>query len=236
MSYLSIAIPTYEMNGYGNSFLDHSLSILSKQSFSDFEVVISDHSINDDILDVVNIWKKILNIKYIKNHEKRGWSSPNLNNAIINCTGDFIKILLQDDFLLDENSLLILSEHIKSNIDKHWFVTACEHSNDGKTLYRPFYPKWTDDIYLGNNRISSPSVITIKNDEQKLYFDDELIWLMDVDYYKRMYDKYGEPSYLQKINVVNRTWSNSVTNTISQSIKDGEVKLMKEKYDSNRNI
>jgi hypothetical protein len=51
-----------------------------------------------------------------------------------------------------------------------------------------------------------------------------------------MYDKYGEPSYLQKINVVNRTWSNSVTNTISQSIKDGEVKLMKEKYDSNRNI
>ena len=76
-------------------------------------------------------------------------------------------------------------------------------------MYNTHYPKWTDDIHIGNNRISSPSVITIKNNNNKLYFNEDLIWLMDVEYYKRMHILYGEPIYLNNINVVNRTWNNS---------------------------
>jgi hypothetical protein len=97
-------------------------------------------------------------------------------------------------------------------------------------MYRTFYPSWNENIYVGINTISSPSVITIKNTDEKLYFDEDLIWLMDVEYYKRMYDIYGEPVYLNTVNVVNRTWGNSVSNTLSEEIKNKEVNLIKERY------
>jgi len=228
--FFSIAIPTYEMGGYGEEFLTNSLSILSKQTFKDFEVIVSDHSQNDIIKDLCDRWSEILEIKYYRNTHKIGGSSPNINNAINHSNGKWIKILFQDDFLFSKDSLELLKNHIGKNKDKIWFATGCEHSNDGSTFYRPFYPSWTNDIHLGNNRISSPSVITIKNNSDKCYFDENLIWLMDVDFYKKMYINYGEPSYLNVINVVNRTWGNSVSNTLTQERKNKEVKLMFDKY------
>ena len=41
---VSICIPTYEMKGFGANYLDHSLSVLEKQTYQNFEVIISDHS------------------------------------------------------------------------------------------------------------------------------------------------------------------------------------------------
>jgi hypothetical protein len=48
---LSVAIPCYEMSGKGVEFLEKSLKIIESQNidFSKIEIVISDHSINDDI-------------------------------------------------------------------------------------------------------------------------------------------------------------------------------------------
>ena len=228
--FFSIAIPTYEMNGFGVEFLTHSFKMLSAQTFKSFEVVISDHSLNDDIKNLCEEWRKAFKINYHRNSHKIGGSSPNINNAIKKSNGDWIKLLWQDDFLYDENSLENTYKHIFHNMDKVWFASSCEHSNDGKNMYRPFHPQWTDDIYLGNNRISSPSVITIKNTSDKHFFDEDLIWLMDVDYYKGMYDQYGEPSYIDPITVVNRTWSQQLSNTISQERKNNEVNLMKKRY------
>jgi dTDP-4-dehydrorhamnose reductase len=229
-SFFSIAIPTYEMNGFGVEFLKHSFEILSTQTFKNFEVVVSDHSLNDDIKDLCEGWKEALHIRYLRNDYKRGGSSPNINNAIKNSEGEWIKLLWQDDFLYDNKSLENTYNHIIANKDKVWFASPCEHSHDGTTFYRPFYPTWTDNIHLGNNRISSPSVITIKNSDNKRYFDENLIWLMDVDYYKGMHDRYGEPSYLKNITVVNRTWPQQLSNTLSQTRKDVEVYKMTQRY------
>tara|TARA_R110000824_G_scaffold161822_6_gene337310 strand:+ start:827 stop:1525 length:699 start_codon:yes stop_codon:yes gene_type:complete len=230
-NFFSIAIPTYEMNGYGVDFLTHSFIILFNQTFKDFEVVVSDHSLNNEVKTLCDSWSDKLNIKYLKNLDGIGGSSPNINNAIKWCEGKWIKFLFQDDFLFNSDSLEKLRVHITHNADKVWFVTACEHSPDGYTMTNPHYPHWTEDIHLGNNRISSPSVVTIKN-KDLVYFDESLIWLMDVEYYKRMYDKYGEPSYLQTINVVNRVWGDSVSNSLPQEIKDKEVSLMRNKYNN----
>lgn len=231
--FFSIAIPTYEMKGKGCEFLNHSLNILYTQSFKDFEIVISDHSRTNDIEELCQTWIEKLNIKYHRNDYMVGSSSANINTAIKLCSGDWIKILFQDDFLYDENSLLNLYNFIKSDNQIFWVASACAHSNDGINLYRPFYPKWTNDIHLGNNLISSPSVITIKNIEEKILFSEELIWLMDVDFYKKMFMVYGEPKYFNIINIVNRTWENSVSNTLPENIKNKEVEIMRYKYDNN---
>ena len=227
--FFSIAIPAYEANGRGVEFLEHSFNLFQNQTFTDFEVVVSDHSLNEDIKDLCDSWSDKLDIKYLKNSYRRGGSSPNINNAIKNSNGKWIKLLWQDDFLFNYESLEKLRTHIINNNTHSWFVTACEHSPDGHTMTRPHHPYWTEDIHLGNNRISSPSVVTIKN-EEVLYFDEDLIWLMDVEYYKRMHNIYGEPSYFQTINVVNRVRNDGLTQTLSQEIKNKEVTLMRNKY------
>lgn len=218
------------MYGKGVEFLEFNLECLHKQTFQNFEVVISDHSENDEIKNLCSKFSSKLNFKYIRNESKRGNSSANLNNAIKNSTGSWIKILFQDDFLFYKSSLEDIHDFILIEKNIEWIASACEHTNDGVKMYKPFFPSWNNDIYLGKNTLSSPSVITFKNKNNNLFFNEDLIWLMDVEFYKRMYDSYGQPFYLNKINVVNRTWKNSVSNTLSNEIKIREHNYMLNRF------
>lgn len=222
--FFSIVIPTYEMHGHGVEFLEYNLEKIFIQSFKDFEVIVSDHSQKNDIEELC----KNYNVKYIRNNELRGSSSANLNNAIKNATGEWIKVIFQDDFLYNINSLKKIHQFIIDSSPK-WVVTSCQHSNDGYNLYNEFHPRWNDEIYLGNNTLSSPSVLSFKN-EDLLLFDESLIWMMDVDFYQRMYEKYGEPSFLHEVTVVNRIWGNRLSDTIPQEIKNKEEGIVKNKY------
>lgn len=223
---ISICIPTYEMKNYGVEYLEYSFNILAHQTFKDFEIIISDHSINDEIQYLCKQWKSILNITYIRNIYNIGSSSANLNNAMNHANGNIIKILFQDDFLYNEYSL----ENQIKMFNGNWLVSACCHYN-GIDLYKPFYPKYHDKIYLGHNTISSPSVLMIEN-KDVINFDENLIWLMDVDYYKRLYDRYGLPSICSDITIVNREHINQVSNSIiNEKIQRFELKYMSNKYE-----
>lgn len=229
--FFSIAIPTYGYNGKGSDFLNFSLNILSKQSFTDFEVVISDHSTDDTIYNLIDKWKDKIDIRYVRNENGRGIISPNINNAMSICTGIWIKILFQDDFLYDENSLENQYNFIKYSDDNlKWFMTKFYHSDDGINFYRLYYPVWNNNIWTGHNTMGCPSGMTLKN-EDLIYFDNDLNWLMDCDYYQKMFIKHGEPSILDKITVVNRTWGARLTDTIPQSLKDKEFNMLKQRYD-----
>lgn len=227
--HLSVCIPTYEMRGVGHIFLKQSLEILEKQSFRDFDVVISDYSKTDLVKKVCDGFNDRLDIKYCKNTDPTGGMSANTNNAIKNATGKLIKILFQDDFLYDEHALQTIVDNFDLEKD-HWLVTACEHSKDGKTFFRPFYPKYNKKIHLGKNTISSPSVLTIKNDNP-LLFDTNLKWLMDCDYYRRCFDLHGEPKIVNTITAVNRIGSHQISATeANRELKKQEYKYMIEKY------
>ncbi len=212
MNLISICIPTYEMGGKGHIFLKQSLDILTGQSFKDFNVIISDHSKDNLVEGVCSEYGKKLRINYYKNNEKYGCSSANVNNAISKADGRLIKILFQDDLLFNADSLKQIADNFDVNNDK-WLLTGCIHSEDGINFFKPFFPKYNSLIHLGNNTISSPSVLTIKND-RPLFFDEKLIWLMDCDYYKRCFNEFGEPKILEEINVVNRIGPHQISNTL----------------------
>lgn len=222
---VSICIPTYEMKGKGVEYLEYSFNILYSQTYTNFEIIISDHSISDEIKDLCEKWNQILNIQYFKNKYKRGISSANINNAIKKANGNIIKILFQDDFLYDETSLEKQIECFKGD----WMVTACCHYN-GKEISSPFYPKYHNQIQYGQNTISSPSVVMFKN-KDIIEFDENLFWLMDVDYYKKMYDKFGLPSICNYITIVNREHENQVSNTLAtEERKKQELDYIIQKY------
>ena len=95
---LSIAIPTYEYEGKGADFLDFLFRTIEIQTFKDFEVVVSDHSKDEKLVDVIDVFKNKFDIKYIKNKNVLGNAPANTNNAIRNCSGEIIKVMFQDDF------------------------------------------------------------------------------------------------------------------------------------------
>ncbi len=217
------------MKGKGVEYLNHSFQILSAQTYKNFEVIISDHSLNSEIEDLCNSWKDRLDLKHYYNEENRGISSANINNAMSKASGSVIKILFQDDFLYDNTSLEISLTHLLGN-HNDWLITACAHTNDGINIHNPFYPKYHDNIQYGNNTISSPSVVMIRS-ESVLEFDENLFWLMDVEYYKRMYDTFGFPAVCNYISVVNRGHEHQVSHTLAtEEVKRKEYEYVVKKY------
>jgi len=229
---ITIAIPTYEMFPHGSRFLDFSLNKLAGQSYKNFEVVISDHSKENDIEKVAEKWAEKLKITYIRKTYKTDNPSSNLNNIINNSKGEFIKILFQDDFLFDEFSLQKTVDKIKESNLPAWMVSSCQHSEDGNNMIKSFYPEYNRRIHLGFNTISSPSVLTIKNDPSKIYFNENFKWLMDCVYYKDCFMKFGKPVIIEDITIVNRLWGNQLTNQLSNFVKEIEVLEASKIYDS----
>lgn len=227
--FFSIAIPTYGYDGKGVTFLDHNFKILSEQLFKDFEVVVSDHSIDDTIKTVCNKWNDKLNIRYFRNEYGRGMISPNINVAMKHSKGKWIKVLFQDDFLYDENSLQIQHDILIENPQIKWLVSTFYHSNDGFNFHTLYNPRFVDNIWNGMNTLGNPSNLTVLN-KDLIYFDERLNWLVDCEYYYRLSLKYGKPTIITHTTVVNRTHGTGLTDTTPQSLKDKELKMLIEQY------
>jgi glycosyltransferase involved in cell wall biosynthesis len=229
--FFSVAIPTWGIQGKGVEYLEHSFNILAQQSFTDYEVVISDHSEDDDIKNLCNSWSSMMDIKYLRNSNGRGKIAPNMNNAIEHSSGLFIKMLFQDDFLYDTDSLQIIADSIAENQDKDWFITACVHTDDCITMYDRMTPYYHPRIYAGINTISCPSVLTVRNEQFLPLFDESLNWLVDVEYYKRLFDMYGDPVVIDTVCAVNRNAEVRTTNMITEKQKQEEIQRVIRKYE-----
>ena len=224
-------MPSYESFGRGTEFLEFQFQKFRDQTYKDFEVVISDHSKDNNIENLCKKYDSILNINYARNEENRGNFTDNTNRAMKRCKGDVIKILFQDDFLWDEYSLEKINEAFDENTN--WLVTSCEHTHDGVNFHRRHDPRYSEDIYTGNNTIGNPSVLSIRRNKDMLFFDARMLWTVDVDYYKRLYDKFGAPTILNDITVVIRLWDKQLTHLIPPQMKQREVALSIEKHGKN---
>lgn len=155
---------------------------------------------------------------------ENGSMAKNTNEAIKQSKGDLIKILYMDDYLSSKHSLQRIVEAFKGQ----WLATGCNH-DDGKTIGSPHYAFYNEQIHKGNNTIGSPSVVTIKNG-LGVYFDEHMTWLLDCDFYKRMYEKFGEPTILDDINVTIGIGEHQVTNILSGNQKRAEHSYLQRKY------
>lgn len=225
---MSICIPTWEQYGYGKVYLINLLETINKQTFKDFEVVISDHSEDLSIYKIVNDFRNFFQIKYFKNEIKRGNSPANTNNCIKNAEGEIIKIMFQDDLLYTDDSLDI----IQKNFEKEkcfWLVNGCNHITENNLDFHNFMtPKWNSKIVFGKNTISSPSVLSFINNKE-LYFDENLTMLMDCEFYYQLYSKYGLPKIVEDCLVTNRLHQNQISRLYNKNINE-EVKYIKTKY------
>jgi glycosyltransferase involved in cell wall biosynthesis len=208
---ISIAIPTYEMKGFGNQYLLQLFETIRDQNFKNFEVCISDHSKDDSILEVCEEYANYFEIKYFKNEENRGNSPANVNSSVEMCNGKITKIIFQDDLFIDKSAL----SKIKSAFDDHycsWCVSGFVHTINGTQHFRPMIPKWTDMILEGRNLLGSPSCVSFLTEKFEK-FDENLKLLMDTDFYHRMRYNNGMPFIIQDYLISNREHSNRISSS-----------------------
>ncbi len=198
---ISICIPAYEMHGVGVSMLTRCLKSIEKQNFRDFEIVVSDNCVTDEILKVC---EKFGRIRYIFNPKKG--MAVNTNNAIKHAKGELVKILYQDDYLADENALQDIINNFKKDDD--WLITPCSNN------LKPFFRK-------SENTLGSPSVLTVRN-TSKLLFDESLSWVLDLELYNRLFKKYGKPKITNNIGVIMGIHKYQHTNILTNEQKNEE--------------
>lgn len=158
---------------------------------------------------------------------QEGSMSENTNAGIRKARGEIIKILYMDDFFSSPFSLDEIANAFAPGID--WVVTGCSHTTDGNNKTNPHYATWSEDIKKGVNTIGSPSVLAVRR-SKALLFDEVLTWVLDCDYYWRMYQHYGPPKVVNALNVVIGLHEGQKTNLLSDEAKLSEYNYMKSKY------
>ena len=105
-----------------------------------------------------------------------------------------------------------------------------------KILFQDDYVCDTDCLKLLYERFKNPAVNwvvngTVHTSDAIHFFNPMVPEYNDVDYYKRLFDKYGLPEIVENILVVNRLWDGQIsTSQITQDIIDKEVAYMRRKH------
>ena len=208
MSQISICIPTYEYKGRGVEFLAELFDSIERQTFRDFDIVISDHSKDDVIQEWCRHCHYDFEITYIRNPNGRGYQAPNTDCAIENAEGRIIKLIYQDDIFVDENALQKIYDAFENGAK--WLVHGFTHTTDGVETHRDCAPKWSPRMLEGDNLLGSPSCTAYLNGTY-LGMDDEMKLLIDTELYHRMRMEHGMPSMLDDVLIANREHDNRMS-------------------------
>ena len=197
---ISICIPAYKHTG----FLKRLLDSLIIQSFRDFEVIITDDSPDDSVKDLCAQYLPLLPLQYHRNIPALG-TPENWNEGIRRARGKWIKLIHDDDWLADENSLQHFANAIAVHPNAAFFFCAYRNvwlqSGRREDVFVDSFRykqmlKQPYSLFWGNV-IGPPSVILHPNDKQ-FFYDKKLKWLVDMEFYIR-YFKITKPVYIPEV-------------------------------------
>jgi len=219
---ISIVIPTYEMKGYGTEYLKYNINSIINQTFTDFEVIITDHSIGNEIKELIESYNDA-RLVYIRNEDNRGITSANYNHGTKFTTGEIIKPIMQDDYFSDEDSLEIIHKDFLTGIK--WAICGCHHTQDRKKSFHDLIPVWNGNI-LFLNTVGCPSCIAyLKN--TNVQWDERLLNHMDLKYYYDMHKRHGLPYIDNRPLITIFCHANQLSYLIPDERKKWEMELMK---------
>ena len=231
---ISIVIPVYEMHGKGAAFLKRALDSINKQQDIDLrsvEVIISDQSINHQIRDFTQAYRSAFSIHHIHNLEGLGSISSNLNVGLKHAQGAYLKILFQDDFLVEETYLFQLLQQLESN-DYDAVFTGATHSKNSFEFFDEKKPQYNPFIIFGENSLSSPSTLTIhRRVLDSCTFDVQFQLFMDCDFYYRLLKEFPKILLLPDIHIANGIWQGQTQNTFDTERYVAELQKILRKYE-----
>jgi glycosyltransferase involved in cell wall biosynthesis len=187
MPFISICIPAYKRT----EFLKRLLDSIAIQTFRDFEVIVTDDSMDHGVHELIKAFSETLPLKYFKNNIPLG-TPENWNESIRHASGEWLKLMHDDDWFADKNSLQSFVNAIKENPGVPFLFSAYANHYLERDLSKDVfvssyrYARLTKDTatLFSQNIIGPPSVVMVANDKP-LFYDNRLKWFVDIDYYIR---------------------------------------------------
>jgi len=186
---ISVIIPTYNRS----KELKRCLESLTRQTYKKFEVIVCDDGSTDNTKEVVNSYRNVLNIIYIKDENFGGPARPR-NNGIKLSNGEYIAFLDSDDWWCErklEISLACLKKGHDIIFHDMFLVNYLNFSKNYKIL--SFSVPKSKILYQllteGNILINSSVIVRKKIIDKVGFFDEnkEIIASEDYDYWIRVF-------------------------------------------------
>lgn len=227
---ISIICPVYMMRDYlGAKFLVEYFENLLLQTFKDFEVVVTDQSTDTLFEKLCNNYSKYLNIKYYRNNNEIKNAAANVNYGVSKASGEIIKLLYVDDFFVDDKALEKIYNAFQTK-NGSWLICGFTHCDENKKEYFDTRMPWYGNKYVnGDNTTGNPSTYAVRRN-CAIEMDENLLWVVDGEYFYRSYYHHGDPIIINDILVCFREHSNSAF----RDPKLKELELEERKYSSDK--
>lgn len=222
---LSVCIPAYN----AAPLLRNCLESLYRQSFRDFEVIITDDSTNNQTENLAKELSSRLPIRYY-HHEKPLGSPANWNSALDKATGRLVMVLHQDDWLSSPDSLALFVDAFSGQPDVDFVFGKIEPEERPERVAR--FPALIarlgnrPEIILMQNIIGPPSNVMFRNQADQR-FDEQLIWVVDYELYYRWLKEGKKYKYIEKKLVEIGRHEEQITSKLE---KHPDLKLKEEFY------
>jgi len=198
---ISICIPAYK----NTDFLKRLLDSITIQRFMNFEVVVTDDSPDDAVRRLCEEFAGRMPLKYFRNVRQLG-TPENWNEGVRRAAGEWIKIMHDDDWFVDERSLAAFAEGARTHPDAPFIFSAYRDVflDEGRErlMFAPTrrYRAFLRDpaVLFSRNIVGPPSVVLYKR-SLPVQFDPAVKWVVDIDFYIRAMSAGGKPVYIKKV-------------------------------------
>lgn len=197
---ISICIPAYKRISY----LERLFDSIAVQTYKEFEVIVTDDSPQDDVRQLCETYKRNFRLIYLKNQEVLN-TPENWNEAIRKASGEWIKLMHDDDWFSSKDSLKKYVDSISQHPECSFFFSAYSNVYEGTNRVQPMFlkPFWKKALYkdpnilIADNVIGPPSVILHRNDK-KMWYDRSMKYVVDIDFYI-LYLQQNKPVYINEL-------------------------------------
>lgn len=234
---ISLCIPAYK----NVLFLKRLLDSIVSQQFKDYEVIISDDSPDLDVQNLVADYKtRITRLHYWRNIPPKGMPE-NWNTAMASASGDWIKIMHDDDWFLRPDALGKFAARTDTEAD---FI-FCNYENNFLDVKGDISKKTAMEfprnrlqaiadeplLLLADNKIGPPSVCMVRA-SRAVQYDRRFRWRVDIDYYKAVLSHHPALEFIEEILIGVGMNENQVTNQTKNipEVELPEAYILLQKY------
>ena len=183
--FISICIPAYKRI----TDLEKLLDSIGRQTFTDFEVIITDDSPEDTVKNFCDNYPNKFRLVYYKNSVALG-TPENWNEGIRKATGEWVKLIHDDDYFASDESLALFVDAIKNNSTAQVFYAAFVFEDAVNNIQKVIKCNSYDRYFLSlspyhmlrRNYFGNPSCIIIKKEVPYLY-DNRFKYIVDFAFY-----------------------------------------------------
>lgn len=196
--FISLCIPAYKRP----ELLIRLLRSVEMQSFSDYEIIISDDTPGDEVKQAMDGFSH-LPIRYFKNEPAAGMPA-NWNLAMQKAEASWIQLLHADDWYASKDTLAEFAAVCKSTAASFVFCASKEVNNKEEEIKTLELSKAKRKMLEDNpvslvyeNMIGHPSVVLHKKDNS-IQYNTTFKWVVDIDFYIRFLEKHPLFEYIGK--------------------------------------